>query len=224
MCGRFTLSTNFETLMDRFEIDAAFEESDYHISYNIAPTQQVVSVINDGMKNRMGYLKWGLVPNWSKDEKIGYKLINARAETLYEIPSFRNAFQKRRCLIIADSFYEWKKTPERKIPMRIKLKSNEPFAMAGLWESWKSPLGNTIFSCTIITTKANSFMSTIHERMPLIVKPEDEKLWLNPRNSPNSLFTRIIQPYADDLIEAYEVSSDVNSTKNNNSDLIKEIS
>nr|WP_269719707.1 SOS response-associated peptidase family protein [Bacillus sp. AP8] len=108
--------------------------------------------------------------------------------------------------------------------MRIKLKSNEPFAMAGLWESWKSPLGNTIFSCTIITTKANSFMSTIHERMPLIVKPEDEKLWLNPRNSPNSLFTRIIQPYADDLIEAYEVSSDVNSTKNNNSDLIKEIS
>lgn len=224
MCGRFTLSTNFETLMDRFEIDDAFEESDYHISYNIAPTQQVVSVINDGMKNRMGYLKWGLVPNWSKDEKIGYKLINARAETLSEKPSFRNAFQKRRCLIIADSFYEWKKTPERKIPMRIKLKSNEPFAMAGLWESWKSPLGNTIFSCTIITTKANSFMSTIHERMPLIVKPEDEKLWLNPRNSPNSLFTRIIQPYADDLMEAYEVSSDVNSTKNNNSDLIKEIS
>jgi putative SOS response-associated peptidase YedK len=156
MCGRFTLFTDFNQLIDRFTIEAAFTKYEYQMSYNIAPSHSVVAVINDGTKNRLGYLKWGLVPSWAKDEKIGYKMINARGETLAEKPSFRNAFKKKRCLIVADSFYEWKKTQERKIPTCIKLKSDEPFGMAGLWESWKSPIGETIYSCSIITTQPNA--------------------------------------------------------------------
>jgi putative SOS response-associated peptidase YedK len=133
MCGRFTLFSTFETIKERFQIDSAFDEMDYQISYNIAPSQRVVAVINDGSKNRLGYLRWGLIPSWAKDERVGYKLINARSETLAEKPSFRKAYQNKRCLIVADSYYEWQQTLGRKIPMRIKLKNGEPFGMAGLY-------------------------------------------------------------------------------------------
>ena len=143
MCGRFTLTATFEEIIDRFDIAAFLEEENYAPSYNIAPSQAVLAVINDGKSNRMGFLKWGLVPPWAKDSAIGHKMINARAETLSEKPSFRTAFKKKRCLVIADSFYEWKRHEDKsKTPMRIKLKSADLFAMAGIWEAWKSPEGS----------------------------------------------------------------------------------
>ncbi|KOR83260.1 hypothetical protein AM233_03375 [Bacillus sp. FJAT-22058] len=222
MCGRFTLFTDIEEIKERFDIQGSFDE-EYQFSYNIAPSQSVLSVINDGVRNRLGYLRWGLIPFWAKDEKAGYKMINARAETIAEKASFRNAYKKRRCLIIADSFYEWKKTPERKIPMRIKLKNHAPFGMAGLWESWKSPEGISIYSCSVITTVPNELMTSIHDRMPVILKPEDEKDWLNPSINDPAYLQQYLKSFDSEQMEAFEVSTDVNSTKNNTPNLIQQI-
>ena len=222
MCGRFTLFTDIEEIKERFDIQGSFDE-EYQFSYNIAPSQSVLSVINDGVRNRLGYLRWGLIPFWAKDEKAGYKMINARAETIAEKASFRNAYRKKRCLIIADSFYEWKKTPERKIPMRIKLKNHAPFGMAGLWESWKSPEGISIYSCSVITTVPNELMTSIHDRMPVILKPEDEKDWLNPSINDPAYLQQYLKSFDSEQMEAFEVSTDVNSTKNNSPNLIQQI-
>ncbi|GAB6254939.1 SOS response-associated peptidase [Peribacillus sp. N1] len=222
MCGRFTLFTDIEEIKDRFDIQGSFD-GEYQFSYNIAPSQSVLSVINDGARNRLGYLRWGLIPFWAKDEKVGYKMINARAETITEKASFRNAYKKKRCLIIADSFYEWKKTPERKIPMRIKLKNHAPFGMAGIWESWKTPEGISVYSCSVITTVPNELMTSIHDRMPVILKPEDEKEWLSPTNNDPAYLQQYLKSFDSEQMEAFEVSTDVNSTKNNSSNLIQQI-
>ncbi|MFE4075958.1 SOS response-associated peptidase [Peribacillus sp. YIM B13477] len=222
MCGRFTLFTDIEEIKERFNIQGSFDE-EYQFSYNIAPSQSVLAVINDGVRNRLGYLRWGLIPFWAKDEKAGYKMINARAETIAEKASFRNAYKKKRCLIIADSFYEWKKTPERKIPMRIKLKNHAPFGMAGLWESWKSPEGISIYSCSVITTVPNELMTSIHDRMPVILKSEDEKDWLNPSINDTAYLQQYLKSFDSEQMEAFEVSTDVNSTKNNSPNLIQQI-
>lgn len=224
MCGRFTLFADYNEIINRFDIEAAIQEDLYLPSFNIAPSNSVLSVINDGQKNRLGYLKWGLIPPWAKDEKIGYKLINARAETIADKPSFRDAYQKRRCIIIADSFYEWKRHQKQmKTPMRIKLKSSELFAMAGLWERWKSPEGKLVFTCTVITTEPNELMKDIHDRMPVILKPEDENIWLNNSNSDFSRLNELLKPLPADLMEAYEVSNLVNSPKNNSPNLIQQM-
>ncbi|SIR99740.1 Putative SOS response-associated peptidase YedK [Peribacillus simplex] len=222
MCGRFTLFTDIEDIKDRFGIQGSFDE-EYQFSYNIAPSHSVLSVINDGTRNRLGYLRWGLIPFWAKDEKVGYKMINARAETIAEKTSFKNAYKKKRCLIIADSFYEWKKTPERKIPMRIKLKNHAPFGMAGIWESWKSPEGLSIYSCSVITTVPNELMKSIHDRMPVILKPEDEKDWLNPSINDPAYLQQYLKSFDSEQMEAFEVSTDVNSTKKNSPNLIQQI-
>ena len=221
MCGRFTLFTGIEEIIERFDIQAAFNE-EYQANYNVAPTHSVLSVINDGNENRLGYLRWGLIPSWAKDEKIGYKMINARAETIAEKVSFKNAYKKKRCLILADSFYEWKKDPERKIPMRIKLKNNDPFGMAGLWESWKSPKG-MVYSCSVITTTSNELMTSIHDRMPVILNPKDEKVWLDPTIQDTNYLQQFLKSFDTEQMEAFEVSSDVNSPKNNSSHLIERI-
>ena len=220
MCGRFTLFAPYYEIIDRFDIESAFAENDYIPSYNIAPSQQVVAIINDGRKNRLGHLRWGLIPPWAKDEKIGYKMINARAETVAEKPSFRKAFQKQRCIIPADSFYEWKKEDGKKIPMRIKLKTDELFAIAGLWESWKSPEGKVIHTCTAITTKPNDLMKPIHDRMPVILKREDEAAWLDPRKNDVDFLGNMLLPFDEGQMDAYSVSSAVNSPKNNEESLI----
>lgn len=224
MCGRFTLFAEFDDILNRFAIEAAIEEELYNPNFNVAPSHSVLSVINDGSKNRLGFLKWGLIPPWAKDEKIGYKMINARAETLTEKPSFRNAFQKKRCIIIADSFYEWKrKNDNTKTPMRIKLKSNDLFGMAGLWERWISPEGKPLYSCTVITTNPNKLVEDIHDRMPVILKPEDEKIWLDPTNNDMKGLQHLLKPLPEELMEAYEVSGMVNSPKNNSPKLIEQI-
>jgi putative SOS response-associated peptidase YedK len=224
MCGRFTLFAEFDKIIDRFEIEAAIQGSLYKPSYNVAPSHSVISVINDGRKNRLGYLRWGFIPFFAKDEKIGYKMINARAETLTEKVSFRQAYQSRRCLVLADSFYEWKRHDNKtKTPMRIKLRSDELFAMAGLWERWTSPQGEPVYSCTVITTTPNELVKDIHDRMPVILKPEDEKIWLDPSNKDTSRLNELLKPLPKERMMAYEVSSLVNSSKNNSPNLIQGI-
>ena len=220
MCGRYTLFANYGDIIERFHIEAGIAEEEYERSYNIAPSQSVLSVINDGSINRLGYLKWGLVPSWAKEEKVGYKLINARAESLADKPSFRHAYRNRRCLIVADSFYEWKRSGDSKVPLRIKLKTNRLFAMAGLWEPWLSPEGRKLYTCSIITTEANKFMSPIHDRMPVILPREKESKWLNPALHDTSVLSQLLKPFDEELMEAYEVSAAVNSPKNNYADLI----
>jgi putative SOS response-associated peptidase YedK len=224
MCGRFTLTATVDQLIDRFDVEFFLEQEEYLPSYNVAPSQSVLAVINNGSHKRMGFLRWGLIPPWAKDMSIGSKMINARAETLSEKPSFRNAYKNKRCLIVADSFYEWKRIDSKtKTPMRIKLKSDELFAMAGLWESWKSPEGKTIYSCSVITTQPNELVQDIHDRMPVILKPEDEKNWLDPSISDTSKLQPLLKPLEPSLMEAYEVSPLVNSPKNNSIQLIQKI-
>ncbi|QED48534.1 SOS response-associated peptidase [Cytobacillus dafuensis] len=224
MCGRFTLTASFEQIIDRFDIEQFIEQDLFAPNYNVAPSQSVLAVVNDGSKNRLGFLRWGLIPSWANDEKIGYKMINARAESLKEKPSFRNAYMKRRCLIIADSFYEWKRHEDKtKTPMRIKLRTSELFAMAGLWEHWKSPQGKSVYSCTVITTTPNELVKDIHDRMPVILQPEDEKIWLDRSITAPSYLDGLLKPLDQDLMETYEVSTLVNSPKNNSPELIQKI-
>lgn len=224
MCGRYSLYADYSVILERFNIEeTAVSEEDYSPSYNVAPSQEVLAVVSDGSKNRLGLLKWGLIPPWAKDKKIGYKMINARAETAAEKPSYRHAFKKKRCLVVADSFYEWRRTDNGKVPMRIKLKSGEPFAFAGMWESWKSPEGKTINTCTILTTKPNELMESIHDRMPVVLSKKAEKVWLDPKVQDVEELGQLLQPYDSKEMEAYEVSQAVNSPKNNGPELIEKI-
>jgi putative SOS response-associated peptidase YedK len=211
MCGRYTLKSDIDTLAERFAFQAA--DLSYDSRYNITPTQKILTVINDG-ENRAGFLRWGLIPSWAKDVAIGNRMINARAETVAEKPSFRRALQKRRCLVLADGFYEWKKEGKKKTPMYITLKSHEPFGFAGLWETWKAPSGEVIRSCTIITTTPNSLMESIHNRMPVILPQKAESLWLDRTIEGPEELTQLLVPYPDKAMEAYAVSSLVNSPAN----------
>lgn len=224
VCGRFALYADYEALLKRFDVaESAIDQATYEVSYNIAPSQQIIAIINDGEKNRLGTLRWGLIPSWAKDEKIGYKMINARAETAAEKPSFRSAFKKKRCLIPATAFYEWKKGQTEKTPMLIHLASDELFAFAGLWESWKSPDGEMIHSCTILTTQPNALMAEIHDRMPVILSKEAESVWLDPGIQDPEVLQELIRPYNAEELQAYRVSDAVNSPKNNRAELIHQV-
>ncbi|SOC42365.1 SOS response-associated peptidase [Ureibacillus acetophenoni] len=224
MCGRFTLFASFEKILEEFDIQQAIEEVFYEASYNIAPSQQILSIINDGQKNRMGFLKWGLVPAWSKDEKMASKMINARSETVDEKPSFRKSFYQRRCLIPMDSFFEWKKDGNSKTPMRITMKDNSLFGVAGLWDTWKSPTGEAIYTCTILTTEPNDLMRGIHDRMPVILSKEQQLTWLDPRIHDKDQLKSLLVPFDAEKMIAYQVSELVNSPKNNSEELIARIS
>ncbi|WP_209124630.1 SOS response-associated peptidase [Alkalihalobacillus sp. BA299] len=222
MCGRFTLAAEPTLITEEFDIGNVYEDQ-YSASYNIAPSQNILTVINDGHVNRAGYLRWGLIPSWAKDPKIGYKLINARAETLSEKVSFKQAYKNRRCLVIADSFYEWKKVDKKKTPMRIKLKNQEVFALAGLWERWRSKEGTVIYTCTIVTTSPNLFMKDIHDRMPVILSKEAQKTWLTPTIDDPQILNSLLQPFSPEEMLAYKVSSEVNSPNNDSPSLIAPI-
>ncbi len=211
MCGRFTLALDTEALRQAFPW-LTLPEHDLRPRYNIAPTQPVAVVINNHPQ-QLDFFAWGLIPPWAKDPTIGSRLINARAETLAEKPAFRNAYRRRRCLILADGFYEWRKEAgtARKTPMYIRLKSGEPFAFAGLWEVWNSPLGDVVLSCTIITTTANDLVATIHDRMPVILPREAYDHWLDPEERRPAELAPLLKPYAAEEMEAYAVSTQVNS-------------
>lgn len=213
MCGRFTLTADPNDLREAFPW-VNFPEG-VGPRYNIAPSQPVAVIPNDG-KNQLDFFLWGLIPSWAKDPAIGNQMINARAETLAEKPSFRTAFRRRRCLIPASGFFEWKQEPGRKTktPMYIQLKTGKPFALAGLWERWDSPDGSTIFSCTIVTTQPNELMQTIHNRMPVILPAQAYSLWLDPAEPPASKLTELLQPYPAGEMTAFPVSTLVNSPGN----------
>ena len=182
--------------------------------YNVAPSQ-IVPVIRrpqsgDGLRELAG-CKWGLIPYWAKDPKIGNNLINAKAETLAEKPSFKHAFTKRRCLIPADGFFEWRKRgKEPSQPIYVRRRDGGLFAFAGLWEAWKTPEGEIVETCTIITTEPNEFISKIHHRMAVILKPDDEAAWIDPKSKSDDL-TQLLRPYESDDLEAFPVSRAVNS-------------
>lgn len=189
--------------------------------YNIAPSQDApVVVITEGP--RVELFRWGLIPSWAKDAALGQRMINARAETVATKPSYRKSFKRARCLVIADGFYEWKGHPDgkTKTPMRIRLKSDEPFAMAGLWDHWTGKDEKEIRSFTIITTTANEGLSQIHERMPVILKCEDESRWLDPETEPEALM-EMLKPYPSDELEAFPVSRLVNSPRNDGPECIE---
>jgi putative SOS response-associated peptidase YedK len=212
MCGRFTLTTDIEQLEERFSFHAA--NLSFTPRYNIAPSQTVLTVIGDEKGNRGGLLRWGLIPSWAKDAAIGNRMINARAETVAEKPSFRRALQQRRCLILADGFYEWQQKGKKKTPLFITLTSRAPFAFAGLWETWRPPDGEAIHSCTIITTTPNTLMGSIHNRMPVILAREAETTWLDWTITEPEKLLPLLVPYPETLMDAYEVALTVNSPKN----------
>lgn len=212
MCGRFSFACG-----DRDLIEAEFSVRlpwKLPTRYNIAPTQEVLAVVEDEAEGgrRVEALRWGLIPSWSRDPKIGNKLINARAETLFEKPSFREAARRRRCLVLADGFYEWQKLPDgRKIPVYVRLASKRPFALAGLWERWEAPDGQNVKTCAIVTTEANELLKPIHDRMPVIVPLELRDLWLDPAVHTPEALAPVLKPYPAGELECYEVSKRVNS-------------
>ena len=211
MCGRYSLTTDEKQLQARFV--ARTLPRTQTARYNIAPTQPVWALVHD-REPRIVTLRWGLIPSWAKDKAIGNRMINARAEGIAQKPSFRRAIRKRRCLVLADGFYEWKKTGPSKVPYYIRLKSSEPFGFAGLWERWAGPSGETIHSCTIITTTPNERMADIHHRMPVIVPREAEERWLDPTVEDPQKILPLLQPYPAGEMEAYAVSTVVNSPRN----------
>ena len=212
MCGRFALKAPPRTIQEHFHLPETIELSP---RFNIAPSQTIAVVrCLQGEKTRqLVMLRWGLIPPWAKDMKIGYKMINARSETLAQKPSFRTAFKKRRCLIAADGFFEWKHAGKAKEPFFVQLKGGAVFGFAGLWESWKSPDANIVESCTVITTSANKLIREIHDRMPVILLPEDYETWLQD-SAPEQTLQQLLAPYPADKMEMYRVSSGVNSPKN----------
>ena len=222
MCGRFTLTVNPEEIQEIF-LDLQGAEN-IRPRYNIAPSQPVAVIANNA-PNRLDYFVWGLIPSWAKDPSMGSRMINARSETLAEKPSFRTAFRRRRCLIPADGFYEWKQEAgqKRKTPMYIRLASGKPFAFAGLWDNWQSPDGSNILSCTIITTQPNELMQSIHNRMPVILPPSAYAQWLQPGEADTAALLPLLAPYPAGEMLAYPVSTLVNSPANELADCIKPV-
>ena len=220
MCGRFTLAadpTNFIRFLLEYDTSDTFAPR-----YNIAPTQPVAVVPNNGAA-KIEFFRWGLIPPWAKDPKIGNRMINARAETLAEKPSFRNAYKRRRCLVLADGYYEWRKEPDggAKTPFYIRMASEKPFAFAGLWEAWR-PIGEVelVLSCSIITCSANELLEPIHHRMPVILDHEAYDLWLDSVERSPATLNHLLAPYPAEEMTAFAVSRLVNQPKNDSPECI----
>jgi putative SOS response-associated peptidase YedK len=193
MCGRFALVSDAAAISETFALrDSSY---DFKPNWNVTPGQHIPAVILREGRNALVSFLWGLIPSWAKDPSIGNKLINARAETIDVKPSFRSAFSKRRCLIVADGFYEWKKEGAKKIPLYFHLKSKEPFGLAGLYETWMSPDKKEMKSCTIITTEANKLIEPIHDRMPVIVPKKQEQIWISDKMEDSAMLLSILKPY-----------------------------
>jgi putative SOS response-associated peptidase YedK len=221
MCGRYSLTRREAELVERFGIEQLLLEGEgLRPRYNIAPTQMVPVVLDKDGQRVLAEMKWGLIPFWAKDAKKTKPIINARSESIAEKPFFKQAANKRRCLIPADGFYEWKKANKEKIPLFIHFPDKEIFAFAGLWDQWKSPDGEILRSCTIVTTEANEFMAPVHDRMPVIVRPEHEARWLDPEIKDIEKLRDVLEPLSKDALEMYRVSSEVNKPSNDTPELI----
>jgi len=213
MCGRFTLTKSMDEIRERFDFVTDLAELD--LRYNIAPTQYTpVIVYQDGV-NVLKKMRWGLIPSWAKEERIGYRMINARAEEIDRKPTFRPLLPRRRCLVLADGFYEWEKRGQGKgrvrIPYRFTLKDESPFAFAGLWDKWRSPEGEELETLTIITTRANKLVSAVHNRMPVILRPEDINRWVDTSYRNVRELKNLLTPYPSEEMKMYRVSTRVNS-------------
>lgn len=213
MCGRYTLTSSGEEVADLFGL---LEIPAIPSRYNMAPTQEaaVVRVPEPGAPRELAFLRWGLVPYWAKDVTIGNRLINARAESVAEKPSYRSSFRKQRCLIPTSGFYEWKKEGKAKQPYLIRRKDRRPFAFAGLWSRWKDPERGPLDTFTILTTDANDRIRELHDRMPVILAPEDFDLWLDPKVQDGARLQPLLVPLAGDDLELVRVSKLVNSPAN----------
>jgi putative SOS response-associated peptidase YedK len=227
MCGRYVSATPPDQIAAYFGAEAP--EALLAPSYNVAPTTDVYAILSDGTTRHLDAFHWGLVPLWAKDPKIGSKMINARAETIAEKNAFKSAFKRRRCIIPADGFYEWRKDPDappkaKKQPYFIHRPDGEPFAFAGLWEVWKGPNKDQepLRSCTIITTTPNEPMAAIHDRMPVILPASAWDTWLDRDIDDLELLGKLLVPAPPELITMHTVSTDVNNVRNNNERLIEE--
>jgi putative SOS response-associated peptidase YedK len=217
MCGRFALATSGAQLATQF---ALAEAPQLAPRYNIAPTQSVAIVRAAATGRELVSLRWGLVPVWAKDPSIGSRMINARAETAAEKPAFRTALRQRRCLIPADGFYEWQAAPGGKQPFYFHMAEGASFALAGLWERWKSPEGAWLETCTILTTEANDLLRPFHDRMPVIVAPDDYARWLDPALREADAVRDLLAPYDPTVMAAHPVSREVNRVANDGPQLI----
>ncbi|MSO70694.1 MAG: SOS response-associated peptidase [Alphaproteobacteria bacterium] len=216
MCGRYTLTTTIAQLAAAFDLANL---PNLPARANIAPTQEVAAVrLEEGVR-RLALLRWGLIPSFAKDTRLAASMINARAETVAEKPSFRTAFRRRRCLILADGFYEWRVEGKNKQPYRITLASGAPLAFAGLWEMWTPSNGETVVSCTIVTCAANEVLVSLHDRMPVILPPEAVGAWLDPKSQPEDL-QGLLRPYPAKEMTYYPVSTRVNSVRNDDAGCI----
>ena len=214
---------SWSEMVDLYRITESGPRPNLGARYNVAPTQDVPIVRATGTGGReLARARWGLVPSWAKDIAIGARMINARAETVAEKPSFRAAFKSRRCLVPADGFYEWRNGPAGKQPYRITLADGEPFAFGGLWERWdKAPDGRTVESCTIITTLANDLLRPIHARMPVILDPGDYDPWLEAGAMPPAETARLLKPFPDHRMKAYPVATRVNNPRNDDPECLE---
>ncbi|MFA5961531.1 MAG: SOS response-associated peptidase [Parcubacteria group bacterium] len=216
MCGRFSISTPWKDLEERFAL--TIPEGIYNPRYNAAPSQKML-VVSQEKPHEAELFQWGLIPHWAKDTKIGQKLINARAETITEKPSFKESFKLRRCFVLADGFYEWDKKSNSHIPYLIMLKEGEPFAFAGIYDYWRDPSDRMIRSFSIITTEANSLVSRIHDRMPVILTRQEERAWLNPELKLDDAKQMLI-PYPVEDMQMYQISTLINSPRNDSAAVV----
>ncbi len=227
MCGRYSQTHQQNQLKQRFHATLA-EVVEVMPRYNIAPSQQAPVIVTDGAADggrKLKLMRWGLVPSWAKDTKIGNQTINARAETVAEKPSYRSAFRKRRCLVLADGYYEWVEIASRsyRVPLRYILQDKQPFAFAGIWESWKKPDGSDLETYSIITTSPNELAAKVHDRMPVILDEKDYAQWMDPSNENVDGLKKLLTPYPAKEMDAYEVSRLVNSPKNDVADCLKPV-
>jgi putative SOS response-associated peptidase YedK len=220
MCGRFEIHSTLDIIARIFQIDdLAF---DLKPSYNIAPSQEIAIVVNDG-RNRLVSCRWGFVPSWSRELRTGYPMINARAETVATNKTFREAFESSRCLIAADGFFEWSRQGAEKKPFYVRLRSGKPMGFAGLYNTWTSPEGEQLHTCAIITTDANELIVPLHERMPAITPEEKFALWLDPSVRDKETLLPLLKPFPSELIELYPVTPKMNSYKFNDPENIRPV-
>ena len=219
MCGRFSLPVDIQAIAQRFE--SVIGTGEWKPHYNIAPKQPCLTIIAEPLHRTILPMNWGLIPHWSKDKKIASKLINARAETVKNKPSFSESYIHRRCLVPADGFFEWKKEFQRKVPYPVALKTGELFAFAGLWDTWRDEQGQEIKTFTILTTAANSLLAPLHDRMPVILKKADESAWLDPCLNDAAQVEKIIGSFPSEKMTLYPVNSMVNSWKNDTPECIQ---